>query len=154
MGQTSTTSADEIMPYKFCHLLSVGTSQQMFGVFEVPVKQESPRVAFPIGPMLVEEVISVAKSPTGDCCSWSSWPSRAKPARPGAAQGSAPADGSEGLTSITAFQTPFVLKLRSLFYEAEAFLPPAVSHTSSSLTTGPKRPSALVRGPVSAIIIK
>lgn len=103
MDQTSITSADEIMPYKFWHLLSVGISQQMLILFGVPVQQESPCIAFPIGPTLLKEVISVAKSSKGYRCSWSSWPSQVNLARPAAAQGSARADGSEGLTSITTF---------------------------------------------------
>ena len=103
MDQTSITSADEIMPYKFWRLLSVGISQQMFILFNVPVQQESPCTAFPIGPTLLEEVISVAKGSKGYHCSWGSWPSQVNPARPGAAQGSAHADGSEELTSITTF---------------------------------------------------
>jgi len=55
----------EIMPYKFWHLFSVGISQQMFILFSVPVWQESPHIAFPIGPRLLEEVISAAKSSKG-----------------------------------------------------------------------------------------
>ena len=37
----------------------------MFILFSVPVWQESPHIAFPIGPRLLEEVISAAKSSKG-----------------------------------------------------------------------------------------
>lgn len=101
MDQTSITSADEIMPYKFWHLLSAGISQQTFTLLKVPVHQESPCIALPTGRKLLEEATSVAKSSKGYRCS--SWPSKVNPESPGAGQGSAHADGSEEITSTTTF---------------------------------------------------
>lgn len=103
MDQTSITSADEIMTYKFWHLLSAGISKYTFTLLKVPVHQESRCIAFPTGRKLLEQVTSAAKSSKGYCCSWSSWPSEGNPVSPGAGQGSGHADGSEEITSITTF---------------------------------------------------
>lgn len=65
VDQTSITSADEIMPYKFWHLSPIGTSQQAFVLSSIPVQQESPCVAFPIRPTLLEEAAAEPRAPRG-----------------------------------------------------------------------------------------
>lgn len=102
----------------------------------MPVHQESRCIAFPTGRKLLEQVTSVAKSSKGYCCSWSSWPSERNPVSPGVW----PCRWEWGDNLHNHLLTHFVLIYRSLLYKLKAFLSADVSHTSSLLTTGPKRP--------------